>query len=157
MKELLKAVITLVGALIVTALYLPFGIVWSIGHAFYFQFKYPKNWALFRLAWRAVDGLAGALGYIIFHLAVGLDMIWNVFGELIEDAVTWVEHTSFGKKQITVSSSIGQMQKEQKLTKFGKKLSIFLNFVFNQKQHCLDSWELHVKSNNLRKKYFTKK
>ena len=84
-------------------------------------------------------------------------MVWNVFGELIEDGVTWVEHTSFGKKQITVSSSIGEMQKNEVLTPFGKKLSKFLNFVFNQKQHCLDSWDLHVKSNQLRKKYFNKK
>jgi len=153
MKYFFTSLVTLIAAILVTAVYLPLGFAYSLGHAVYMSFKSDK-YRLLKLLWRIINGFFAAVGYILFHLAVGLDMFWNVFGELIEDFFTHEEQTHYGEPLITVSSSTGDIQKRGRITKLGLGFSKLLNKVFGQKQHCLDSWELHNKSKELRKKYF---
>ena len=67
-----------------------------------------------------------------------------------EKAAKWV--VRFG-----VSASVGKLQKEGKLNRFGLWFSRLLNFAFGQKQHALDAWEYTQAKKALREKYFKKK
>jgi hypothetical protein len=82
--------------------------------------------------------------------------MWNIYGEAIEDVTTAKEDTLFGKKNVTVSTSIGKEEIDNKLVPSGKKISKVLNVAFNQKQHAIDSWLFHKVKNELREKYFKK-
>jgi hypothetical protein len=154
MKELLNGLITFIASIILTPFILAIAVPYAIGYNFYMMFAKRKFLLLFILTWRIIDGLCAAIGYILFHFSVGLDMIWNVCGEIFEDIFTCREDSYFGEKNITVSSSIGHLEKTNSLYKAGKRFSKLLNLVFKQKQHALDSWELHVKITELKSKYF---
>lgn len=154
MKYFFTSLLTLIAALIVTIIYLPFGFVYTYLHAFYWSIKGKNKRTFFQLIKRQINGTFAVVGYALYHLAIALDMLWNVNGELIEDAVTKREVTEYGKELITVSSSTGREEKENALKPFGKKFSKFLNFAFGQKQHCLDSWHFHVYQKQLKSKYF---
>jgi hypothetical protein len=104
-----------------------------------------------------IDGFAASIGHILFEIAVGLDMSWNVNGEIIEDMVTAKEDTMFSEKNITVSASIGKLELYGDLNKFGRLLSRLLNFVFNQKSHAIDSFYYHIENKKLNKTYFKKR
>lgn len=139
-----------------------FSIVIVVG--FVYSFLYSlwltvslKDWKAFFVFWgdRFV-GLLSAIGHIFGAVAVGYDVIANVLaGEMLEDITTHKEETTFGEP-ITVSASIGEIESRPNmpLVKFGWLLSSLLNVVFNQKRHALDSWLIHLKREELNKKYF---
>ena len=58
---------------------------------------------------------------------------------------------------MSVSASVGKLQIDGKLNKFGLKFSKLLNFFFGQKQHAIDAWYYTKAKKELREKYFTKK
>jgi len=120
MKELLNGLITFIASIILTPFILAIAVPYAIGYNFYMMFAKRKFLLLFILTWRIVDGLCAAIGYILFHFSVGLDIL----------------------------------EKTNSLYKAGKRFSKLLNLVFKQKQHALDSWELHVKITELKSKYF---
>ncbi len=154
MKELLKGVLALLGALIVTGLLQPLLFVYSLIYSFWLTVT-VKDWARFFVFWyRLIDGFAAALGHALFQLAYALDLTWNVNGEMVEDFVTHEEQTNFSKKNISLSASLGKVSLDGDLNKFGRALSNFLNFSFNQKSHAEDSWNYHVRREALLKKYF---
>ena len=99
-----------------------------------------KKWyAFFELMWRNIDGTAAALAHMLVEIAIGLDMMWNVNGEVIEDSITAKEDTDFSKAGITVSASVGHLEKDRKLNKAGKWLSRALNKFFNSEDKGEDS------------------
>lgn len=157
MKQFLFALLALIGSAIVTIVYLPLGFLYSIGYGIWLKRRGNQWTALFRYAWRIVDGTFCAFAHIIhWGLAYGLDLLWNVHGELIEDAVTHEDDTTFGEKDISVSASIGKLEIDGKLNKTGRIFSKVLNFVFWQKQHAKDAWLFLQARIELRKKYFEK-
>lgn len=116
-----------------------------------------KKWyAFFTFWWRLVDGFAAAIANGIYEMAYMLDLMWNVNGEILEDMVTTEENTTFTDKDISVSASIGKLQSEGKLNKFGLKFSKLLNFFFGQKQHALDAWSYTQAKKKLKGQYFKK-
>lgn len=105
MKELLKGLVCVLGALLVTAVLQPFLFVYSLIYSFWLTVTI-KDWKRFFLFWyRLIDGLAAALGHALFQLAYALDLTWNVNGEMVEDFVTHEEQTNFSKKNISLSAS----------------------------------------------------
>ena len=154
MKEFLKSIVILIATLIVSFFVFAFGIPYSIGYNIYMSVTFKKWSALFKLTWRILDGAFCAFGYMIFHFCIGLDMLWNVFGEIFEDIITAKEDTDFGEKNITVSSSTGHLEMDGNLNKAGKIFSRLLSKAFMQKSHALDSWELRNAELKLKSKYF---
>lgn len=156
MKELLSGLITLIGALIVSVFVYSIGTAYSLGYAIWLSITLKKWYAFFIFWWRMLDGFAAAIGNILFEIAYSLDLGWNVNGEIIEDMITTEENTTFCQKNISVSASVGKLEIDGKLNKFGKKFSKALNIVFGQKRHAIDSWNFLEAKNKLRKGYFNK-
>lgn len=156
MKELLTSIWALVWALIVSSLMFSIGTLYSLGYAIWLSVTLKKWYAFFTFWWRLIDGFAAALGNLIYQIAYSLDLGWNVNGEVIEDLITSEEETTFSQKNISVSASIGKLQVEGKLNKFGKGFSKLLNFAFGQKQHAIDSWFFEKAKRELKEKYFQK-
>lgn len=117
-----------------------------------------KDWnALGKLLWRTIDGTFATIGYLLYQIGYSQDLLWNIYGEAIEDVTTTKEDTEFGKKNITVSASIGKLEMDGELKRSGKIISEILNFAFWQKQHAKDSWLFYVAKKELKEKYFDKK
>jgi hypothetical protein len=150
MKELFKGIWALLWALIVSVLMFSIGTVYSLGYSVWLSVTLKKWYAFFQFWWRLVDGFCAAIGHVLFETAYALDLGWNVNGEIIEDIVTAEENTTFSKKNISVSSSIGKLQIDGKLNPAGKKFSKALNFFFGQRQHAIDSWNFYKAKNELR-------
>lgn len=156
MKEFLNGLIVLIGASMITVLLFWYLILHQIGHAVYMTITL-KDWkALGKLVWRTIDGTFATIGYLFYQIGYTQDLMWNIYGEAIEDVTTTKEDTLFGKKNVTVSTSIGKEEFQNKLVPSGKKISKVLNVAFNQKQHAIDSWLFHKAKNELREKYFKK-
>lgn len=157
MKELGLSIITLISSLVVSIMMFSIGTLYSLGYSIWLSITLKKYNAFFLFWWRLIDGYAAALGHIIHHIAYGLDLSWNVNGEILEDIVTAEEDTEFSKKNIPVSSSIGKLELDGKLNKAGKIFSKLLNIVFNQKRHAIDSWLFNKFKKELELKYFKSK
>lgn len=156
MKEFFSGLLVLITSTIVTVVLLWYLILHQIFHSIYMTITL-KDWtSLGKLLWRTVDGTFATLGYLLYQIGYSQDLMWNIYGEAIEDVTTTKEDTLFGKKGVTVSAAIGKEEYEDRLVPSGKKISKVLNVVFNQKQHAIDSWLFHISKTELRKKYFKK-
>lgn len=154
MVELIKGIKLIIGALIVSIILIPIETLYSLGYSIWLLITF-KDWTKFFIFWlKLIDGILSAIGNLMYHIAIVLDQVWNINGELLEDITTNKENTLFGTKNITVSASIGHLQKNHYLKKSGKILSKILNIVFGQKSHALDAYELHIKEQELKDKYF---
>tara|TARA_R110002012_G_scaffold62694_1_gene164817 strand:+ start:296 stop:763 length:468 start_codon:yes stop_codon:yes gene_type:complete len=154
MKEFFKGLKVLVGAIIITFIFMPLGFPYTYLHAFYYWIKGRNFKTFFKLIIRQLDGTFAAFGYLMYHFAVALDMLWNVNGELIEDLTTKAESSWFGKKNTTVSTATGREESFKRQKKLGKKFNIFLNWLFSEHSHATDSYKLHKKTQELKSKYF---
>jgi hypothetical protein len=157
MKEFLISIWVLIWACIMTILVHVLGTPFSLFYSIWLTITLKKPFAFFKFWWRFVDGLLFAIGYIFYEIAYGLDLTWNVNGEAIEDLMTTEENTTFTDREISVSASIGKLEIDGKLKKFGKGFSKVLNFAFNQKQHAIDAWYFTKAKKELRGKYFEKR
>ena len=154
MKELLKGVLAFLGALLVTVILQPLLFSYSLIYSFWLTISL-KDWTSFFVFWyRLIDGMAAAVGHSLLQIAYSLDLTWNVNGEMVEDFVTHKENTNFSKKNISLSASLGRISIDGDLNSFGRGLSNFLNFAFNQKSHAEDSWNYHTHREALLNKYF---
>jgi len=156
MKELFTSIWALVWAIMVSVLMFSIGTLYSLGYSVWYTVTLKKPLAFFQFWWRLVDGFASALANLIYEAAYSLDLAWNVNGEIIEDMVTAEENTEFSKKDISVSATIGKLQVENKLNKFGLKFSKLLNFFFGQKQHAVDAWHYTQAKKALKEQYFAR-
>ena len=155
MKELIKGLLELIGAILVTVLIVPIGFLYSLVYSFWLTITLKKFSAFFMFWWSLIDGILAGFGYMFHGLAYGLDLIWNVSaGEMIEDAITAKEDTEFRKKNVTVSASVGKLEIERKLNGRGKSVSKLLNYTFGQKSHAKDAWNYLVGLRKLKGNYF---
>lgn len=157
MKELLQGIWALLWAVLVSSLMFSVGTLYSIFYSFYLMFTLKRWYAPFQFAWKLFDGACLAIGHILYEMAYGLDMGWNVNGEILEDMVTAKENTTFSERDLSVSASIGKLEIDGDLNKFGKRFSKLLNFFFGQKQHAVDAWNYTKARKELRERYFEKK
>jgi hypothetical protein len=157
MKEFFIGIWVLVWAITVSILSFTIGTIYSLGYSIYMSVT-GKDWkSFFRFWWRTIDGFFAAIGHILYESAYALDIAWNVNGEIIEDIITSEEDTSFGKKNLSVSASIGKLEIDDKLNKSGRIFSKVLNFFFWQKQHAVDAWNYTVAKKALKEQFFGKK
>jgi hypothetical protein len=157
MKEFFVSLWALVWAIGVTILMWTFGVAYSLGYSIWLTITLKKWYAFFVFWWRLIDGLFFAIAHILYEIAYGLDLTWNVNGEILEDMFTDEEHTTFTDRDISVSASVGKLEIEDKLNKSGKRFSKVLNFAFGQKQHATDAWYYTKAKKELKEKYFQKK
>jgi hypothetical protein len=157
MKELLNGLWSLFWAILVSCLMFSIGTLYSLGYSIWLSVTL-KDWkAFFKFWWRLIDGMAATLGYILYEIAYGLDVGWNVNGEILEDMLTAKEDTTFSQKNLSVSASVGKLEIDGDLNKHGKRFSKVLNFFFNQKQHAIDAWNYTQAKKELHSQFFQKK
>jgi uncharacterized protein Usg len=157
MKELLNGIYILFFALLVSVIMFTVGNVYSFVYSIWLSITF-KDWKAFLKFWvKTVDGMLSVVGHIFKEIAYALDLGWNVNGEILEDVFTHEENTTFGQKNITVSASIGKLQLEGKLNKFGKTFSKLLDVFFNEHNHSVDSWLYREDYKAFRSKYFKRR
>lgn len=157
MKELLKGIWALIWAIVVSTLMFTIGTLYSIGYGIWLGKKARKQdrrTAIFRYIWRFIDGMAAAIGHALYEIAYALDLTWNVNGEILEDGITAKEDTTFTEKNLSVSASVGKLEIDGDLNKFGKFFSKLLNIFFWQKQHAVDAWRYTEARKKLKEQYF---
>ena len=142
MKELLNGILTSIGAICVFTPMILVGIVFNIFYPFYMAWKEKNPLTLLKIWWRLIDGTLATIGNILYEgIAIGWDIMANVWGEWIEDGVATTEKTKFGEKNITVSAAFGYIEyKDIFMYKRGKVVSKALNIAFREKKHALGSW-----------------
>jgi len=155
MKELLSGLMALIGAMLLSVVIFPLGILYSLGYSIWLSLTLKKWTAFFIFWWRLIDGYCAAVGHLLLRVAYTLDIGWNVTGEIIEDIVTTDENTYFTTKDITVSASIGNEEVKNKLTPWGKRISKVLNIAFNQKCHAKASYLYLHERQKIEKELFT--
>lgn len=143
MKEI-EPILLLIGAIIVTIIVVPAGILYNIGKAVYNALKvkpFKAIWIIIRYWLKIIYQLWNAVKYLITKTAISLDLVWNATsGEMIEDFVTPKEETLYGNGNVTVSAATGNLEATSELNKTGKGFSKFLTKVLGQ-EHCLKAWQ----------------
>lgn len=158
MRNLGSSILFLLSACIVSIVVFLVAPIYTVCHAVYMTFKGKKPWYhVAVLLWRTVDAFAYALGHIIYAVAYALDLMWNAFGEILEDMITAKEDTTFTQAGVTVSASVGKLEIDGDLNEHGKRSSKILNWFFNQEAHAADSWKFNVELKELQKGFFHKR
>lgn len=156
-KALLAGFMAALGAAAVTGLIFHALIIYSIGYSIWLSVKTKDRWAWAKFWLRFINGVLFAIGDLLYAFGYFLDQLWNVAGELIEDTITHVEDTYFGKEEITVSASIGEIKERRKLNRFGKFIDKLLNIAFMQHNHSVGAWKFYNKKKEIHEEYFQPK
>jgi hypothetical protein len=163
MKKFYEGLITMMMGVIVFTFVSILGLVYGLGYSIYMSIIYMNIKYFFRYWWKMIDGLFSSIGHIMYEIAIGFDFIANIFGgELMEDFVSHKSVSHFGEKQTTISASIGELElkaqgNELYKSKKGRVLSEILNVVFNQRQHCIDSWKFKLAKEKIFSEHFEKR
>lgn len=146
MKELLRGIVTLFFAILVFVPTIIIGMVFNAVYPIFMGFKEKSITLPFKIYWKLIDGTLATIGNMLYDGgSIKLDELGNVWGEWIEDVITTEEDTTFGKKDITISASVGYLEHDKlPLFKRGQKLSKVLNWAFREKRHALGSWEKYL-------------
>lgn len=136
MKKLIKSLVLLAVAVILSVVLLPVGVLWTIGEILVRMFNLPLTPSYKR------GGILGAfdksLGYLsaTFHsVAVGLDQIGNaVCRDMLNRLLIEKEGYKFWKVQETISSVLGKNQKNKSLTLLWTLLVAVLDWI--DPEHC---------------------
>lgn len=136
----MKDFLLFIGAFVVSLFLIPIGIIYNIGKSIYNFFKYW--YFIIYQSYKAIKHLTKKTDKsIMFNLAYCQDLMWNAFaGEFIEDLITDEEITYFGKGDVTISASVGEIENRNRTAKRGKWFSKFLDTVFKENKHCLNAW-----------------
>lgn len=151
-----KGYIQVIVAVILSAILLPFGLIYGIlvkptylvitakatlKQGFVISIKYA--WNFISQIWKTIERLCHYIGVV-------LDLAGNVIvGDLIEDIITDEEETLFGEGDATISAATGELEVNNKtIYKIGKVFSNVLNKVFREEAHCTDAYKAHLQWKN---------
>jgi hypothetical protein len=82
--------------------------------------------------------------YVWLKMATNIDILGNINGDLIRDLVI-IDKTKpniFCVSGVTISASLGHLIATDNINSFGLKFSRLLDKCFNQKNHCLNAFNL---------------
>lgn len=143
-KKFGLASLTLIFAVLMFLLVTPFALVFNIIQSIYHKtingFIRYWGWIIYQV-WTVI--------YILkFSLALCIDFFGNAFaGNLLKHFILKNKQllNLFGIGTITISAAIGQAIFYNNCTKFGLKLSSWLDVIFNEKDHCLTAFNKYLK------------
>ena len=79
---------------------------------------------------------------ILYHIAVNIDIMGNINGDLIRDLII-LDQTKpnlFNQQFVTISASIGHLIATNNINSFGLWFSGVLDSAFKEKNHCLNAF-----------------
>lgn len=136
-----------IAAIILMVLLTGFGLIHLLCKTIYhtFQVKFWKGPIYFLTQmFKILYQIWSCIKYLSLEVAISIDLFGNVIcGEAIEDLVTSEEKTLFGSGDVTISTSIGELETKDKLNKTGIKFSKFLSKVLD-KNHCVESYNRYL-------------
>lgn len=155
MKTLIKGIIIFAASMITFTPVIATGILWSIPKAVYLTYTekwYSGLWYFILL----IDAYLNFIGRALYNVGIDYDILANEHAEFIEDTLTYQDKTPFGVgNQNTISASTGWLLIVYKsYYPITIKFKNFLNKVFNQKEHCEDSWRYKVIKDELQETLF---
>lgn len=150
-KEL-KPVISLIAAIVLGSIIIPFGVIHNLIKPFVDAYRFkrlkPLRGAVYILKYylNFIYQIWNVLKRAIYDLAVSIDIFGNATsGEMIEDVLSpTFEDSHFGDGEVTISASIGEAEAKHKLNKFGLWISNALNVMFNERLHGIWSYEREI-------------
>ena len=79
---------------------------------------------------------------ILYHIAVNIDIIGNINGDLIRDLIILDQSKKniFNRQFVTISASIGHLIATDNINSFGIWFSNILDKAFKEKNHCLNAF-----------------
>jgi len=143
LKRLSKPILWYCSAVVIGIAFLPIAIIYQIGYS------------LFKLKVKPIKYLVYFLGelfyvplWILSRVGVGIDLLGNLAGLLIQHLIAKETDTYFGRVDMTISGSIGDLEIRDKLTPFGVKLKRVINSIFNEEGegHCINSYRSWINS-----------
>lgn len=152
MKKELKPFISLLAAIILGCVVIPFGIVHNLIKPFIDAYKFKRLnpfkgiWYVFKYYLNFIYQIWNVLKRVVYDLAVSIDIFGNATsGEMLEDLIAPTHEKSyFGSGTVTISAAIGESEAKHKLNKLGKWLSKSLNIAFNERLHGIWSYEREI-------------
>lgn len=150
-KEL-KPVVSLIAAIVLGSIIIPFGILHNLIKPFVDAFRFKRLKPLSGLKYilkyylNFVYQIWNVVKRAVYDLAVSIDIFGNATsGEMIEDTLCpTFEDSHFGDGKVTISASIGEAEAKHKLNGFGKWISKALNVMFNERLHGVWSYEREI-------------
>lgn len=152
MKKEIKPIISLIAAIVLGSIVIPFGILHNLIKPFVDAYKFKRL--------KPLQGVKYILKYYlnfayqvwcvlkraIYDLAVSIDIFGNATsGEMMEDVLSpTFENSHFGSGKVTISAAIGEAEAKHKLNKFGIFISKTLNIMFNERLHGIWSYEREI-------------
>jgi len=151
-KKEIKPIVSLIAAIVLGSIVIPFGILHNLIKPFIdaFKFKRLKPLGAFKYVLKYYLNFAYQIWNVvkraIYDLAVSIDIFGNATsGEMIEDVLSpMFEDSHFGDGNITISAAIGEAEAKKKLNKFGLWISKVLNIMFNERLHGIWSYEREI-------------
>jgi hypothetical protein len=151
-KKEIKPIVSLIAAIVLGSIVIPFGILHNLIKPFIdaFKFKRLKPLGAFKYVLKYYLNFAyqiwNVLKRAIYDLAVSIDIFGNATsGEMIEDVLSpMFEDSHFGDGNVTISAAIGEAEAKKKLNKFGLFISKVLNIMFNERLHGIWSYEREI-------------
>ena len=79
---------------------------------------------------------------ILYHIAVNIDIMGNINGDLIRDLIILDKSRNnlFNQQFVTISASIGHLIETDNINNFGLWFSNLLDKAFKEKNHCLNAF-----------------
>lgn len=145
-KTIFRGPIFLIAAMLLGIIIIPIGFIYTLGKNI-IEFKWHS---FFKNIWNFILEILYVISWMCERLAVGIDILGNVAaGELVEDCVTTVEDTLYGKHGITLSASTGDLEIKENiyrnnkyLNKFGLIFTKTLSKVF-EKNHSILAYKYY--------------
>jgi len=141
----MKNLLLLIGAVFLFLTFFVIGIIGTYILGILFFWRKKHFFKMFTLPFVILLNVWRAVNYLFYHLALTVDLLGNaVAGELIEKIVTNENDTLFGRGDVTISASIGELESNNKLNKNGIFFSNLLSKVF-EKNHSVLAYDNYKK------------
>jgi len=139
MKEM-RPILLLVFAVIVFTLISGIGIIATVILGLFFWWRNKNFVKMLLLIPRIIYQIWIAIKYLICQIALTIDLIGNALaGELIEYIITSERNTLFGKGNVTISASVGDLELRKNLNKRGLKFTKLLSYIFEE-NHSVNAY-----------------
>lgn len=136
------AFIEIIVAIFLATTLIPIGFLYSVLIEPFFHKNFKKVIKYF-------EGFFYGIWFVVTHtlhsIAFSIDVLGNIIiGELIEKLVTNKKNTWFGKKEHSISQSMGYLEYYNKLNKFGKFFNKLLSIIFGE-NHSINAFKNYKK------------
>lgn len=136
------AFIEIIFAIFLATVLIPIGFLYSVLIEPFFHKSLKKIVNYFK---NFFYGIWFVITHTLHSIAFSIDVLGNIItGELVEKLVTKERATWFGKKDHSISQSMGYLEFNKKLNNFGQKFNKLLSIIFGE-NHSINAFKNYKK------------